>query len=417
MSDPEGAGHAGREPREPREPRSLYGLLAANIVSLAGTRLSMIALPWYVITSTGDAVNTGLAAFAQMTPYVLAKALAGPVVDRLGPRRVTIVAEIAGAAAIGLIPVLHAADALPFGTFLVLVALVGMASGPADGAKSAMIPAVAERAQVPLERVTGLTGTIERLASTIGAAAAGSVVAFLGAAPALAVNAVTFVFAAVIVMATAPSRYGPHTRVAGGYLGQFREGASFIWRDRLLRAIYMMTSITNLLDAATFSVLLPVWAHSSGRGPAEIGLLAAAFGAAAVAASMLAAAIGHRMPRRATYLASFLIAGAPRFIVLVLDVPLSTIVSVYVVSGFAAGFINPILGAVIFARIPADLVGRVSALGTSLAWAGVPFGGLAGGAITAAVGLSPALIILGIAYLVTTILPGLQRSWREMDRR
>lgn len=400
--------------RTERSRRGLYGLLAANVVSLSGTRLSMIALPWFVITTTGSAVHTGLAAFAQMGPYVISKALAGPMVDRLGPRRVIVVAELAAAVAIGAIPAMHALGLLPFGALLAVVALVGAASGPADGAKQALIPPVADQAQVPLERVTGLVGTIERLATTVGAAAAGGVVALLGPVPALLVNAATFVIAALIIAATAP---GPQARATGGYLRQLREGAAFVWRDRLLTGIYAMVSVTNLLDAAMFAVVLPVWAHSTGHGPAVIGLLAAVFSAAAMAASALAAAIGHRMPRRLTYLVAFLIAGAPRFVVLALDFPLSWFVAVYVVSGFAAGFINPILGAVILARIPRELIGRVTALGSSVAWAGIPFGGLLGGALVAVAGLSPALVVLGLAYLVTTTLPGLHRGWREMDRR
>lgn len=393
--------------------RGLYGLLAANVVSLTGTRLSMIALPWYVITTTGDAVSTGAAAFAQMTPYVIAKALAGPLVDRHGARRVTVTAELIAAVAVGTIPVLHATLGLPFAAFLAAVAVVGAASGPADGAKYAMTPAVADQAAVPLERVTGLTGMIDRLASTVGAAAAGGTVALLGALPALSLNAATFAVAALIIAATAPRTVH---QTDGRYLHQLRDGAAFLRRDQLLRNIYGMVAMTNLLDAAAFSVLLPVWAHSTGRGPADIGLLAATFGAAAVAASGLSAAIGHRLPRRATYLVSFLIAGAPRFLVLAVDVPLPAIVVVFAASGFGAGFINPILGAVIFGRIPADLVGRVSALGTSLAWAGVPLGGPLAGGLVAVAGMAPALVLTGLAYLVTTTLPALQRSWHSLDQ-
>lgn len=399
---------------EPQSRRGLIGLLAANIVSLSGTRLSMIALPWFVITTTGSAVHTGLVAFAHMTPYVLAKALAGPVIDRLGPRRVTVVAELASAAVIAAIPILHALGLLHFGVLVVLVFLLGAASGPADGAKSALIPDVADQARVPLERVTGLTGTIERLASTVGAAGAGGLVALVGSIPALAVNAGTFAVAAIIIGATAPRA---EAAPSGNYLQQLREGAGFIWRDRLLRSIYVMVAVTNLLDAAMFAVLLPVWAHSTGRGPTEIGLIAAVMSGSAVAASLLAAAIGHRMPRRMTYLIGFLIAGAPRFVILALDVPLGTVLAVSVVSGFAAGFLNPILGAVIFARIPRGLVGRVTSLGSSLAWSGMPFGGLVGGALIAAAGLSPALLVFGAAYFLVTTLPGLQREWTEMDRR
>lgn len=402
-----------------RSRRGFYGLLAANALSLSGTRLSMIALPWFVVTSTGSALHTGLAAFAQMAPYVLAKALAGPVVDRLGPRAVIIGSELAAAAALGLIPVLHLLDLLPFGTLLVMVALVGLSSGPADGAKQALVPDVARRAQVPLERVTGLLGSIERLASTVGAAGAGAVVAVMGAVPALAVNVVTFVGAVVLIAVTIP-RAEPAAedeQDPGSYPARLRSGAVFIRHDPLLRSLYVMVAITNLLDAAMFSVILPVWAHQTGAGPGAVGLLAGALSGAALLASLLAAVIGDRMPRRLTYLVAFLIGGAPRFLVLALDLPISALVGVYLVSGFATGFLNPIIGAVIYSRIPRPLVGRVTALGSSLAWAGIPFGGLAGGALLAGAGLSPALVILGIVYFVTTTLPGLQPAWKQMDDR
>src|SRR5699024_4223992 len=91
------AGHMRTTAAPVRVRRGLYGLLGANAISLSGTRLSMIALPWFVVTSTGSALDTGLAAFAQMTPYVVAKALAGPIVDRTGPKRVIIGAELAAA--------------------------------------------------------------------------------------------------------------------------------------------------------------------------------------------------------------------------------------------------------------------------------------------------------------------------------
>lgn len=403
-----------------RSRRGFYGLLGANALSLSGTRLSMIALPWFVVTSTGSAMHTGLAAFAQMAPYVVAKALAGPVVDRLGPRRVIIGSELAAAVAIGLIPVLHFLGLLPFGALLVMVALVGVTSGPADGAKQALVPLVAARARVPLERVTGLLGSIERLASTAGAAGAGVVVALVGAVPALAINAATFIGAVVLIALTIPrveSDDGDNDadQHPGSYRDRLKAGAVFIWRDKLLRAIYTMTATTNLLDAAMFSVVLPVWAYQTGAGPEAVGLLGGVLGGAAVLASILASAIGHRMPRRLTYLVAFMIGGAPRFVILAFDLPMTAFIAVYLVSGFAVGFLNPIIGAVIYSRIPPNLVGRVTALGSSAAWAGIPFGGLVGGALLAGVALSPALLIMGAAYFLTTTLPALQPAWKQMD--
>ncbi|MER6941797.1 hypothetical protein [Nocardioides sp. NPDC000441] len=66
----------------------LYGWLAAETISLVGTRISMLALPWFVLETTGSPAKAGLIALFEMTPLVLSKIFGGPIIDRIGPRRV-----------------------------------------------------------------------------------------------------------------------------------------------------------------------------------------------------------------------------------------------------------------------------------------------------------------------------------------
>lgn len=103
--------------------------------------------------------------------------------------------------------------------------------------------------------------------------------------------------------------------------------------------------------------------------------------------------------------------------ILAFDSPLWAVLTVSIASGFACGFLNPVLGAVIFERIPEPLVGRVSSLTTSMCFALMPLGGLLGGVLIAGIGLSPALLAVGAAYLAVTMLPAVDPRWRELDRR
>jgi len=400
--------------------RPLVGWLAAETVSLCGTRLSMIAIPWFVLTTTGSAAQTGAVAFAEMAPYVTAKALGGPLIDRLGPRRVSVSADAASAVVVLGIPVLHALDVLTLPLLLVVVAVAGLLRGPSDAAKAAIVPDIVTASGVPMERATGLQGAAERLASTAGAALAGVVVATMGPVNALLIDAASFAVAAVLLAVTAPARLGarePSPVSVRRYVAEFTEGWRFLRRDDVLVAMTVMISVTNLIDAAYVSVLVPVWAHESGRGAGAIGLLFACFAAAATLGSIVASAFAHRLPRFTTYVIAFLLAGAPRFAVLAFDAPLGLILATAVMGGFAAGFINPILGAVVYERIPSELLGRVTSLNTALCWAGIPFGGLVGGGLVVTVGLAPALLGLGGAYFVTTMLPTVQKSWRKLDDR
>ncbi len=402
--------------------RTLYGWLTAEAVSLTGTRISMVAIPWFVLTTTGSATRTGLTAFAEMAPYVVAKAASGPWVDRVGARRVSIVTDLLSVVAVGMIPLLNAAGVLTFPWLLVTVALAGLLRGPGDGARQALVPVVVAAADVPLERATGLSGAVDRLATTMGAAVAGGIVAALGATQAIVVDAASFGVSAVLIAVSIPRT--AHARPQPGpsverprYWSSLAEGWRFLRADAVLVALVGMIAVTNLLDAAYAAVMVPVWAEHSGGGAAAIGLLFAVSSGAAVAGSVLAATVGARLPRFATYVIAFLIAGFPRFAVLAFDVPLVVVLAVALGCGFASGFINPVIGAVIYERIPAALTGRVTSLISSLAWAGIPVGGLVGGAAIAVVGLSPALLVAGAAYLLATLLPVARPGWHDLDRR
>lgn len=397
--------------------RGLYGVLTAQAVALTGTRVSAIAIPWFVLVSTGSATQTGVVAFFEFAPYVVAKALTGPMVDRVGPRKVSIVADVVSALAIGLIPLLHAMGMLSFPVLLALVAVVGAFRGPGDSAKEVFIPVVAEDAQVSLERATGLSGTIERLASTVGPGIAGIVVASFGPINAITINAVTFALGAAIIAIAMRDHPAPEEdEDLQSYYHRLGAGFAFLKQDRLLRNVLGMVAVTNLLDAAMFAVLLPLWARDTGHGPAAIGAVGSAFGICAVAGSITAAALAHRLPRRMTYLLGFLVCGAPRFLVLGFDVPLPGVLVVMGVAGLGAGFLNPVMGAVFYERVPRPLLGRVNALADSVSWAGIPFGGLVAAGVVGLLGFAPTVFVLAGAYFLATTLPGLQPEWEQMDR-
>ena len=399
-------------------PRPIVALALAEIVSLLGTRLSMIAIPWLVLTTTGDPLLTGFIGFAEMLPYVLAKALGGPLIDRLGARRIAIAGDLASMLAVALVPLLHFTSMLHFETLLPVVILLGALRGPADAAKQAMVPAVAGLAGVPLERITGIMGTIDRLAGALGAAAAGALVAIFGAAPALILTTLTCALAALIVALFLPlPRIAPSDDAARpSYMSELREGWRYFRTDRVLVGIVIMIAVTNLFDQAYVAVLLPVWVNLVGDATL-LGLLLASFSAAAVLGSVLATWLAPRLPRLLVYAAAFLICGSPRSLVFIIDTPLPAIFAVLAAAGFASGFINPIISAVCFERIPPALVGRVNSLIGAFAWMLIPFGGLVGGAFIAAFGLGTAFAISAIAYLAATMLPLALPSFRQIAHR
>jgi MFS family permease len=395
--------------------RALAGLLASTAISAAGTRISAIAIPWFVLVTTGSAAKTGIVAVCELTPLVLAMALGGPVIDRIGPRPISIRADVASAVLVGLLPVLHAAGMLSFPALLVLVALAGATRGPGDVAKATMAPDIADALGLPIERVTGLEGTSQRAAQIVAPAVAGIMIAALGATGALAFDAASFAVCAVGVAVWAPHRHIP--AATEPYRRQLRSGWRFAAGEPLLRAIAGMICLTNLIDTAYTSVFLPVWIRAHGYGPAQLGLLGSAFGLTATLGALVAAGYGDRLPRRLAYLAGFAVTTPPRLLAMAAGAPIWALIGISVTGGFGAGFINPIVSSIFVERTPRHLLGRVSSLGASIAWAGMPLGGLAAALAIATLGLAPALAVAGGIYLLSTTLPGLLPQWRDMNRR
>ncbi len=401
--------------------RPLYGWLAADGVSLVGTRVSMIALPFFVLTTTGSPEKTGLVAVAEMLPLVVLKVLGGPVIDRIGARRVALTCDWASLLVVGAIPFLHEAGLLSFPAFLGLVAVAGALRGPGDAAKHAMTPTLAATARVPMERVTGLASSVERTASMLGAAIAGGLVAAIGPANALVVDAASFGVSALLLAWAIPAGTkeveSDQEADSAPYAEQLREGWRFLRSDPVLVGITVMVALTNMIDLAYSAVLVPVWAIERGGGAAAVGALFATFAGASALGSLVAAARADRLPRYATYLVCFLIAGLPRFVIMALETPLWGVLAMAVLGGFASGFLNPILGAVIYERVPQQLVGRVSSLSTACCFALMPLGGLVGGFLVGGIGLGAALLVCGAAYFVVTMFPAVDPRWRDLDRR
>ncbi|MFY1676221.1 MULTISPECIES: MFS transporter [unclassified Streptomyces] len=420
---------------------TLYGLLSAYTLALFGTRITMIALPWLVLTTSGSATQTGLVVFAEALPLVLGKALAGPVIDRVGARRFSVAADVLSALVIVLVPLCHWLDYLPYWLLLVLAAGLGLARGPGDVAKRTLTPQTAEAVGMPLERASGMLGTLERVAGTAGPAVGGAFVAFVNPVWALGVNGLTFLVSALIIGVTGPRKparagggtgqRGERGEGQGGpaaadgreeaddepYLQRLRTGLHFLRKDRLLRSVAVMLAVTNLIDAAYGSLLIPVWARETGGGPAAIGALGSAFGIAAIGGSALATVFAHRLRRRPTYIIAFLLAGPPRFLVMAFDVPLWTVLAVGVIDGLAIGFVNPILNAVMFERVPRPLLGRVFSLTDSAGSAGVPLGPVLAGFLVTSTGLAPVLFGCAALYLCSTVVPALRPHWKALDER
>jgi MFS family permease len=403
-----------------RRPSSLYALYLAHTVSLTGNMITIIALPLYVLGRTGSASATGFAGVVATLPIVLGDLFGGTVVDRLGYRRASVLTDLAGGSLIVLVPTLHVTTGIPLWAVFAIIFSATLLDAPGQTARRSILPEVAERAGVPLERAVGWMEACERGARLIGAPVAGVLVVSVGGLQAMFVDSASFLISALLVARL--------VRVAGravvdedvpepeGYWKGLRAGFAFVLQDRLMRAIVAIVVITNLFDAANSTVLLPVYAQRELGGAVALGLMVGVTGGGAFVGSLLFGVIGHRLPRRVTMIVAFTLAGGPTYLALAAGLPFGALLVIKALAGFCAGAVNPILGAVQLERIPPNMRARAFGLINAGCWAGMPLGSLIAGFSVEHWGLRPTLIAVGIGYLVMTLQPARGGIWRELDR-
>ena len=396
----------------------LIGFLTAHAISRTGSRLTLIALPWLVLSTTGSATRTGLVAFVQLGVYVAVSAFGAPLIDRLGRRRVLLSASLLNGCAVATVPFLYDRAALPFGVLLAVVAVAGLADGFASGAQRVLLREVIAASGVSTERAVSVYDGVDRLAGVLGMPLGGVLVAWMGAPHVLWLDAASFAVAVLLLSLTLPKRVAAQEDQPAkeSYAAAFKTGVAFLRGDRLVLMMCVMLTFTNGAAQALSAVFMPVWINDVTGDPAALGLLAGAFGGGAVAGNVLFTWLAPRMPRFWTFGIAFLLAGSPRFFAMAFTDSITLVLVVAALSGLATAALNPILSAVMFERIPEPLQARVFGLTSALSWLGIPVGALLGGFAVTGLGPAGALLTGGIVYLAATLMPFLQRIWRDMDR-
>lgn len=395
----------------------LYSLFIANAISLVGNVFTMIAIPWFVLQTTGSATQTGITGFFTILPVVLAGFFGGTIIDRLGYRRTSIISDLASGVTTAMVPLLYLTIGLEFWQLIVLVFLGALLDTPGGTARAALLPELAEQAGMPIERATSLTHVIERGARLVGAPLAGFLIGVIGTANVLWLDAASFFVSAAIIWLVIPAfRPAGQEAKPGKYFEELRDGLRFIVHDSLILTIVIMVMLTNFLDAIFGGVLQPVYVREVYGSALNLGLLIAANGGGAVIGGLIFAAIGHRLPRHATFVSAFVLTGF-RFWVYALYPPVWVLIVVTVITSIGAGPLNPIIGSIEFERIPPNMRGRVFGAITAGAWIAMPLGMLLGGVLTDRLGTFVMMIGLAITFLVTTLSMAFIPAMKEMNRK
>ncbi|KUL35393.1 hypothetical protein ADL22_27510 [Streptomyces sp. NRRL F-4489] len=397
----------------------LAALVAASGASSLGATMTLLAVPWFVLVRTGSGTQTGAVAAAETIGLVLSLLCAGPLVDRYGARRASVLADLATCLAVLAVPLADALGVLTLPLLVVLVFVVGASRAPARSAKQVLLPAVIAATGARVERATSAEETALRAGELLGAPVGGMLIALVGPTWVLLADGAALVASALLVgLLVAGARPGSGASGGAGVRGYLRElaetGAQFR-RDRLLLALGAACAASNALLSGLLSVLLPAFGVSVWHNSTLVGVLIATASGGSLLGTVLYGWRSRGGHRWRTFALCFLLSGAPVFAVIALDPHPVLLVSLTALFMIANGPVNPVIAAVKYARVPEALRGRVFAAFSASANAAMPLGLLFAGALLDAVGPAGATWALGGVCLALSACPFVFRVWRAMD--
>ena len=339
--------------------RNFLLVWGGQTASMLGSRVSYIALMWWVLEKTDSPAAIAAVGIAAALPSLFLGPIAGAYSDRLDRRRVMMAMNAVNGLIVGAVGFLLLSNALQVWHVYLCTALCATASAFHRPALQASIPNLVEKQQ--LTRANSFHQVSRSASGLVGLALGGVLVGLIGTAPALWFDAATFLLAGGSLLLTAfPSPRMSEGRGWRPVLVDTVNGFRFLGGKKNLLFMLLLFCVVNFLLAPT-SVLFPIMARNVLDAGAEgYGLLSAAVSAGMLLGGLLTASLKRFKRYGLGILCGLVVVGA---LLAVFGVSRNLLLSLGAlgVLGVFVAVVN-VYEAVIFqTHVPNDLQGRVFA--------------------------------------------------------
>ena len=391
--------------------RNFRLLLGCDVISLAGSAIALVAIPFAVLAIGGSASDIGYVATAALVPVIVFLLVGGVVADRLPRHRVMVTADLLQAVtqAAAAVLVLTGRGTVP--ELLILAAVRGTGFGFYLPAESGLLPQTVSAAQ--LAQANAILRVGRNGSQIAGAALGGVITGVLGPGYGLAADAATFAVAAALRLGMRfPAGSPPQT---GGFLADLRHG----WREfssrRWLWAIVLQFSVVVAITTAATTVLGPLVARADLGGAGNWGLTLAAYSAGSVLGGLVMIRL---RPARPLLTATLAVPGlALLLFALVPPLPVALLAAAALAAGACLQVFGVNWATTMQQEIPPSALSRVSAYDALGSFALAPIGTAVAGPVAERFGAAAILATGGAVIVVLTAVVLLIPEIRQLRRR
>lgn len=345
-------------------------LWASEAISVVGDQFHYVALSWLVISLTGSGLALGTILISIGVPRAILLVPFGVLADRRPSRGLMLVAHLVRGVIVGAIAALVLTDAATLPILALLGALFGVADAAYIPAQQAFLPRTLAADRLPSANAL-LQGTMQ-LASIAGPPIAGAAIAITSTGAAFAVDAVSFLVAAVVVLligragapvapreeaapdASAPVAHEPFRQAIASAIRYVRD-------DAALRTIMLLSLVLNLALNGPAAVGMPWLADQRFHaGPTGLGFMAAGWAAGALAGTVVAG--NARLDRQGNVMIAGVMIGGVMMAGVGLLPSLPLVAVALAIMGAAIGYTNIVAISWLQARVDGAMIGRVMSL-------------------------------------------------------
>jgi MFS family permease len=379
--------------------RSILGLISAELVSLTGTSMTFVALPWFVLATTGSTAKVGWVLAAELAPLALFGILSGSLVARLGARRSMLLADAARGPLMTLVPILWWTHHLSFAALLSATFAIGSFAAIYFPSSRLILPEVVGEDERLVARGGAILGGAAQITQILGPVLAGVLIAATSPATVLVVDAGTYVFSfLVIAFAVSGGKRVEQTGAAKGVLA----GLRFLAHDPLLGPMLLVACLINMLAQGLIVGVNALAYFHYGANAHVAGFLFGSFGVGALAGALVAQQIAAKVDLLKLAALAMVAMPLPLWL-LAIAMPWGAAMVVIGAFAFFSPLVNaPIIG-ILTVRTPAALRPKVMTAVMTVASIAGPLGFLAAGEAIGRVSIYSVFFVIAASLTVVSV--------------
>lgn len=404
-----------------KDQKQFMKMILANVINRFGDSIDAIAFTWLVYELTGDALWSTIIFGVNMVPTIIIQPFAGALVEKMNKQRVMVLCDIARALFVSIVALCFMNGVLTPSLLLVTTILNSTVEALRVPAGMAIVPHLLEMDKYDIG--IALNSSLSRTMELVGTAIAGLIIACLGIAGAIFIDAITFVLSAIIIACIRYHETIKQVKISfTSYFETLKEGFSYVKRKQVVLVLCLIAAFLNLM-LVPINSFMPAYVQDVLKGGSEtLSLLAIGITLGSIFGSVLYPLLVQYITKRRLLLATTLYVSL--FLIASIVIPAYNlnqqfnyiiIFVLYLGLGFLSAAASTFVSVLLTSSVESDYLARVGAVFGAFATLMIPLGSALTSVLLQFYSFVEITIFFGVASFILFIIYCFMRSFHLLD--